>query len=103
MRRCSASLAWLLVLRVSVMSDYDPMDGRRQASLSFTTPQRFLKLMSIELVMPTNHLILCCPLLLLPLVFPSIRVFSNDGLLPSNGQSIGATASALVLPMNIQD
>ena len=103
MRRCSASLAWLLVLSISVVSDYDPMDGRRQVSLSFTTSQSFLKLMSIELVMLSNHLILCCPFLLLPLVFPSIRVFSNDGLFPSNGQSIGATASASVLPMNIQD
>ena len=48
-----------------------------QASLSFTISQSFLKLMSIESVMPANHLILCRPLLLLPSVFPSIRVFSN--------------------------
>ena len=43
--------------------------------------KRFLKLMSIELVMPSNHLILCCPLLLLPSIFPSIRVFSNESVL----------------------
>ena len=52
-----------------------------QASLSFTVSQSLLKLMSIELVMPANHLILCCPLLLLPSVFPSIRVFSNESAL----------------------
>ena len=49
-----------------------------QASLSFTISQSLLKLMSIELVMPSNHLILCHPLLLLPSIFPSIRVFSNE-------------------------
>ena len=52
-----------------------------QASLSFTISWSFLKLMSIELVMPSNHLILCCPLLLLPSIFPSIRVFSNESVL----------------------
>ena len=50
----------------------------RQASLSITNSQSSLKLMSIELVMPSSHLILCCPLLLLPPVPPSIRVFSNE-------------------------
>ena len=49
-----------------------------QASLSFTISQSLLKLMSIESVMPSNHLILCHPLLLLPSIFPSIRVFSNE-------------------------
>ena len=53
----------------------------RQASLSITNSQGLLKLMSIELVMPSNHLILCCPLLLSPSVFPSIRVFSNESAL----------------------
>ena len=48
-----------------------------QASMSFTISQSLLKLLSIELVMPSNHLIFCCPLLLLSSVFPSIRVFSN--------------------------
>ena len=52
-----------------------------QASLSFTTSQSLLKLMSIELVMPSNHLILCCPLLLLPSIFPSIRVFFSESVL----------------------
>ena len=50
----------------------------RQASLSFTISQSLLKLTSVELVMPSNHLVLCRPLLLLPSVFPSIRVFSNE-------------------------
>ena len=52
-----------------------------QASLSFTISWSLLKLMSIELVMPSNHLILCCPLLLLPLIFPIIRVFPNESTL----------------------
>ena len=52
-----------------------------QASLSITNSRSLLKLMSIELVMPSNHLILCCPLLLLPSIFPSIRVFSNESVL----------------------
>ena len=52
-----------------------------QASLSFTISWSLLKLMSIELVMPSNHLVLCCPLLLLRSVFPRIRVFSNESAL----------------------
>ena len=59
-----------------------------------------LKFMSIELVMTSNHLILCHPLILLPSIFPSIRVFSTSQLSTSSRQSIGA--SALVLPMNSQ-
>ena len=58
-----------------------PWTAARQASLSFTISQSLLKLMSIELVMPSNHLILCCPLLLLPSIFPSIRFFSNESAL----------------------
>ena len=53
-----------------------------QASLSSTISQSSLKLMSIESVMPCNHLVLCCPLLLLPSIFPSIRVFSNESAPP---------------------
>ena len=53
----------------------------RQASLSITSSGSLLKLMSTELVMPSNHLILCCPLLLLPSIFPSIRVFSKESVL----------------------
>ena len=55
-----------------------PWTAARQASLSITNSRSLPKLMSIESVMPSNHLILCCPLLLLPSIFPSIRVFSNE-------------------------
>ena len=58
-----------------------PWTASRQASLSITNSQSLLKLMSIESVMPSNHLILCRPLLLLPSIFPSIRVFTNDSAL----------------------
>ena len=71
-----------------------------QASLSINT-QSLLKLMSTELVMPPNHLVLCCPLILLTSIFPSIRVFQMSQLFQSSGQNTGASAS--VLPMNIQD
>ena len=57
--------------------------------------------MSIESVMPSNHLILCCPLLLPPSIFLSIRVFSNESALRIRWQSTGASASASVLPINI--
>ena len=62
-----------------------------------------LKLMSIDLVMPSNHLILCCPLLLLPSVPPSIRVFSDESVFTLSGQSFGVSASASDLQMNFQD
>ena len=55
-----------------------PWTTARQVSLSITNSQSLLKLMSIESVMPSNHLILCCPLLLLPPISPSIRVFSSE-------------------------
>ena len=58
-----------------------PLTAARQASLSITNSQSLLKLMSIESVIPPNHLILCLPLLLLPSIFPTIRVFSNDSAL----------------------
>ena len=85
------SCVWLFVT---------PWTAVCQASLSFTISQSLLKFMSIESVMPSNHLILCHPLLLLPAIFPSIRVFSNESVLlirwpkywsfsisPSNGYS----------------
>ena len=55
-----------------------PWTAAHQASLSFTISQSLLKLMSIESVMPSNRLIFCCPPFLLPSIFPSIRVFSNQ-------------------------
>ena len=69
---------------------------------SFTVSERLVKLMSIELVMPSNHLILCHPLLLLPSIFPSIRVFSSELVLCIRWSSIRALALASVLPMNSQ-
>ena len=58
-----------------------PWTAARQASLSIANSWSLLRLMSIESVMSSNHLILCCPLLLLPSIFPSIRVFSNESVL----------------------
>ena len=81
-----------------------PWTAACQASLSITNSQSLLQLMSIKSVMPSNHLILCRPLLLLPSILFTIRVFSNVGqFFTSGGQSIGASASASVLPMNTQD
>ena len=74
-----------------------------QASLSITNSWSLLKLMSIASVMPSNHLILYHPHLLLPSIFPSIRIFPMSQFFASGGQSIGVSASASVLPMNIQD
>ena len=66
----------------SVVSDSAiPCTAAHQASLSITSSRSLLKLMSIETVMPSNHLILYCPLLLLPSIFPSIRVFSSESAL----------------------
>ena len=74
-----------------------------QASLYITNSRSLLKLMSIELVKPSNHLILCHPLLLLPSIFPATGSFPMSQLFTSGGQSIGVSTSASVLPMNIQD
>ena len=91
----------LLLLRCSVRSDSaTPWAVACQASLSFTVPPSLLKLTSIELIYhPTISS--CCPLLLLSSIFPSIRVFTESQLFTSGGQSIGVSASASVLPMNI--
>ena len=80
-----------------------PWTAARQASLSITNSWSLLKLTSIKSVMPSNHLILCRPLLLPPPIFPSIRVFSLSQFFASGGQRIGVSASASVLPVNIQD
>ena len=60
---------------------YDSVTAARHASLSFTISWNLFRIMSIESVMPSNHLILCYPLLLQPSIFPSIRVFSNESTL----------------------
>ena len=79
-----------------------PWTTAHQTPLSFTTSWSLLKVMSIESVIPSNHLI-CFPLLLLPSVFRSIRVFSNESVLCIRWPKIGASASASVFPMDIQD
>ena len=79
-----------------------PWTAACQATLSITNSQRLPKSMSIELVMPPNHLILCRPLLLPPSIFPSTRVYSKQ-FFTWGGLSIGVSASASVLPMNIHD
>ena len=79
-----------------------PRTAACQASLLFTISWSLLKLMSIESMMPSSHLILCHPLLLLPSIFSSIKSFPISQLFTLGVQSIGASASVLVLPMNIQ-
>ena len=74
-----------------------------QVSLSFIISQSLLKFVSIESMMPSNHLILCYPFLLLPSIFPASGSFPLSQFFASGGQSIGVSASASVLPMNIQD
>ena len=109
--------SWLMMLNVlpcaysvqlsrSVICDsVTPWTAACQASLSITNSWSLLKLMSIESVMSSDHLILCCPLLLPPSIFPSIRVFSNESVssLHQEAKSIGVSPSASFLPMNIQD
>ena len=81
----------------------DPRDCSTQASLSITNSWSLLKLMSIKSVMPSNHLILCCPLLLLPSIFLSIRVFSNESALHIRWPKYWSFSSVSILPMNMQD
>ena len=78
-----------------------PWTAAHQASLFFTVSQSLLKLMSIESVMPSNHLILCCPFRLLPSNFPASGSFPLSQLFTSGGQNIGASVSASVLPVHI--
>ena len=80
-----------------------PWIAARQASLSITSSQSLLKLMSIESVMPSSHLILCRPLLLLPPISPSIRVFSNESTLHMRWPKYWSFSFSISLPMNTQD
>ena len=96
---CGACSLWVGLCSILCNSMNCSMPGKH--SLSFTIPLSLLKLMSIESGMPSNHPIFCCPLLLSS-VFPSIRVFSNKSTFHIKCQSIGASASEPVLPMNIQ-
>ena len=80
-----------------------PWTIARQVSLSFTMSGSLLKLNCIGSMMPSNHLIISSFLFLLPSIFPSIRSFLMSQLFPSGGQSTGVSASASVLPTNVQD
>ena len=80
-----------------------PWTAVHQASLAITNSCSLVKLTSIELKMPSNHLILCCPLILLPSIFPCIRVFFNESVLPIRWPKYWSFALASVLPINIKD
>ena len=80
-----------------------PWTGVYQSFLSFIISQSLLKFISTESVKLSNHLILCHPLLILPAIFSSIRVFSSESALGIMWPSIGASESASALPVNIQD
>ena len=95
---CSLSFQFSLVHSLSHVRLFETPWIPAQAFLSITNSRSSLKLMSMELVMLSNHLILCRPYLLLPSFFASIKIFSMSGLFASGGQSIRAT----VLPVNIQ-
>ena len=95
----------LVVVQSLRVSDFlqPPWTAACQASLSFTISWSLLKLMCIELVIPSNHLILCYPFSSHPLSFPASGSFLMSQLFATGGQSIGVSASPSVLPMNIQD
>ena len=101
--------SWFVVVGVVQLPSHvwlfgTPWMAPYQASLSFIISQTLPKFMSIESVMPSNHLILCYSLLVLPSVIPSINnFFPMSSLFTSGGPSIGASASASVLPTSIQD
>ena len=104
MKRYSASLVissvqWLSCVRLFAT----PWITAHQASLSITNSRSSLKLMSIESVMPSSHLILCCPLSSCSQSLPASGSFPMSQLFAKGGQSIGVSASASVLPMNTQD
>ena len=94
---CFSSVQWLSCVWLFTT----PWTAARQASLSITNTWSLLKLMSIELVIPFNHLILCHSLLFLPSVFPSIRVFSKESVLHIRWPKYWSFSFSL--PMNIQD
>ena len=90
----SLNLVWLFAT---------PWTAAQQVSLSFTISRSLLELMSIELVMPSNHLILCRPLLLLHSIFPSIRVFSNESTLHIRRSKYWSFSFTISPSKNIQD
>ena len=101
--KLEASVCVMLLFSCLVVSDFvTPWTAARQASLSITNSWSLLKLMSIESVIPSNHLILCHPLSSYSQSFPASGSFPLSQLFTSGGQSIGASASASALPMDIQ-
>ena len=93
----------VVVVVITVVSNsLTPRTAALQASLSFPISQSLFKLTSIELVMPSNHQILCDYCLLLPSIFPSIRVFSNESVLCIRWPKFGVSSSTSVIPMNTQ-
>ena len=100
----SLSLTFSLVQSLSrVQLLVTPWTEPHQASRSITNSQILLKLISLESVMPSSHLILCCPLLLLPSIFLSIRVFSSESVLCIKWPKCWSFSLSIILPMNIQD
>ena len=112
---CSHEIKRCLLLGRKVMSNLSsvqllsrvqlfvtPWTAAPQSSVSITNSQSLPKLMSLESVMPSNHLIVCCPLLLLPSIIPSIRVFQMSQFFASGGQNIGVTASVSVLQCTLR-
>ena len=95
---------WLLLSFICPVVSHPatPWTATHQASLSLTISQSLPKFMSVALVMPSSHLILWHPLLLLSSIFPSIRDFSSESAIQKDDQNIGALASASVFPMSIQ-
>ena len=94
---------WLVQPLSRVRLITTPWTAARQASLSITNTRSSPKPMSIESVMPSNHLILCRPLVFLPSIFPSIRDFSNESALRIRWPKYWSFSSTSVLPMNAQD
>ena len=101
---------WVIIFIVTVVKLLScvwlfaaPWTAAFQFFLSFTISRSSLKLMSMELLMPSKHLILCHPLLLLPSIFPSVRVFSNELALCIRWSKYWSFTSALVISMNIHD
>ena len=100
---CRTIHLWMTVVALLLCPTLcNPMDCSILGSLSFTISQSLLKLMSTESVMPSNHLILCYSLLLLPSIFPSTRVFSSESALRIRWPKYGASTSAEVLAVSIQ-
>ena len=101
-RASSKCLFKVVVQWLSCVSLCDPTDSSMPEVPALLYLQEFAQFVPTELMVPSNHLILCCPLLLQPSVFSIIRVFFNE-FFPMGGQTIEASASASVLPMNIQN